>query len=560
MRLIQKTDNCYMISLLFAVLYIIGSSYKPYVSGDEVEYVSIAKSISRGEGIQLFGIPTTIASTWSIFISPLFNNFINLHTSIIICRIISLVFIIISLFQFTFILKNIRINNKFLSDDKIFIVQLLTFGNFYYWLQTGSMFLEPFSIVIFLFACVIIVKDNFNLPNLILLGILSGALAATKYITIVIYPALIIHFINKYGFNKKLFYTLSVVFLSSFVLLIPILARFINLEYLNNVGNDFSYLESYNSEANQSSPIIALLKFMISGFLIFINKFHEFFTTIPKLNGFYISIFFIIPIAFFFYVNIKTKFTFSFFSAFTILYVLALMFSGHGGNTRYWILVFPFFVLFFVEGISNIKIFKKNFYFNNKKLLKFSIIGFLLMLLCFIIIAFYFRISGMDLLGYKTYTIILTFLISFLIVLIFFLREKQIALWKFVSLLIFIIPFSRASNEFILLGRPLPPASSEIVRDQISLGSFLDSKKWEYPVFQNTDALNAAWTTAYSNVPVLDYRINYGENDYKKIFLICKSGKNFNSLKVSDSEYEVDNSTIIYSNDHYSVKELLLSK
>lgn len=545
-------SNPYITAFIFALMYIAGSNYGPILIGDEVEYVSIAKSIIKGEGIQLFGFPTTIAATWSIIISPFFEDSLNIETSILLARIFSLLLVIISLFQFTFILKKLMIDNLLLSDGKIFIIQLLTFGNLYYWQLAGSLTLEPLSMVVFFSIVMIIAENRYRTADIVWIGLLSAVLVATKYITIIIIPALLIHFYKLYGFSKKFSKTAAVILISPAVLLIPVAVRFLKLEFFTNAGEDFSYMQNYNSASSDSSWYITLVKLASSGFVIFVDKFHEYFTTLPELNAFYISILFLIPAAIFLYKKRRTGFTYSFYGIFTILYLTALIISGYGGNVRYWIIVFPFIIIFLVEFFSNMDFFKKkiSININSHRLLN---ILFVLLVIGFIAAALYLRFTINDLYGFRNKSVMICIAFSFLLTLWIIIAAMENEIWNLLFLMLFIFPFSRALNQFIVGGRPFNPPVVEAYNCQRELCNFLDSKNWDGKLFQNS---NAAWTTAYSKQEIKNCRINYGRLNLDKIYLISKEKFNLNSLKISNTNYKILKREIIYSNSLYEVLEM----
>ena len=553
-----KINTIYIIPLIFSVLFILGANYRTTLTGDEVEYVSIAESISGGKGVMLFELPTTISFTWPAFISPLFNKYFSIWTSILLGRILTMMLMIISLFQITYILRKIKIGSEHLSTEKILLIQIFTFGNFYFWNVPGTLYTGPFSIVVLLFICILLLNEKFNVAQLLLIGFLSSLLVSTKYITCVVYPALFIHFTVSYGFNKKTISKFLIICLAASVILIPVFIRFINLEFFTEYKFKFSYLKDFNERIEQLPLAEAFLVQIGKGLYNFSGKFHEYFTTINDFDAIYLSVIFFAPIIVFLYKNIKTKFTFSFISMFTIIYMFVLILIGYGGNTRYWLSVFPFLCLFFIEGISGLKFFEKEIFFDKVKAVRASKIFMYLMLSAFTLLYIILRFSEADLLRIKFYTLLVSFATTVSMLVFYLLNNKRIYLWNLTILVLLVLPFSRGLNEYLLLRRPAPADTIMTDKDRIDLCRFLDSSHFEYPIFQKTDVVNPSWSTAYSNTSIFYLEAKYDIDSLSKIYLINRDEYHYDYLEISGIVYDITEKKIIYSNRHYMVLELNL--
>src|SRR5438128_1764832 len=135
----QKWPLSRIICYVFVIIYIICVRYDRPAYKDECVYLGIAKSIVKGDDFSIFKKPSIVVPAWPYLLSNITALNKDIFTTIILSRLLSTLLTILNLFLITAFFKRIKVFGNYLSDYQIVILQLLTFGNFYFMAETDSL-------------------------------------------------------------------------------------------------------------------------------------------------------------------------------------------------------------------------------------------------------------------------------------------------------------------------------------------------------------------------------------------------------------------------------------
>jgi hypothetical protein len=443
-----------LLPLLLSLLYFISVNYHAAVMRDESEYTSIAKSFAKAQDFQILHRPTIIVPAVGYLISPIFGLKLDVETQVMLARVFMALIGVLNLFLITSFLKKIKISGQSLPDYLILSVQLLTFINFYYMGSIGAVMTEQLAFAMLFLIADALYDEEFDVYKALMVGFAAAGLVLLKYVCALPVLAIPVYYLYRYKWSGR---TLLYSFATLSVLAVLVLPFFFRNSYINaNHLAEFSYFRG-----NQAGS--ALHQYMTQfgqGVNLTLQRFHELYTTIPKLYNIPLSLPFLVPVFTYLFRSIRKGQLFEFYNLFPLLYMGGLIISGVG-FTRYWLLVFPMVNLFILTELYRWKFLQKPFAAGIIDRLPAK--GLFLIAGGVILVALlYFRLLSVTVFSQKKLYFILAFLAAFCFGLALLKKYLPRNLAAIIVVMLFAWHGSRSLAEFTIGGRVPPPDKQKL--------------------------------------------------------------------------------------------------